>query len=206
MTDISREKMRERLGNVDQIRDLLFGQILREYQERFENGEQRLNRVELELAQFQTEIRDRLTHLQSDLATEIHSAVDSLEKKLRYFSLTTQEETSNLKQEMKAVDQRNSGNIDSLYDNVEAKTNAFQDELARTRQTLQEDVQALRKQVFKELEQGLGSLKDGKISRTELAEFLFELCFKVKGAETVPEFKEAEASLAKAELLLPEQK
>lgn len=205
MTDIGRENMRERLGNIDRIRDLLFGNDMKEYQERFENCEQRLERMESKFTQFQTEINARLNHLQSDLSTEIHSAVDSLEKKLRYLSLTTHEETSQLKQELKSLTERNSGNIDSLAQDVEAKTNSVRGELTQTRQVLQAEVRELRERVFSELEQSFDNLKDAKISRTELAEFLFELCFKVKGAEMVPKLKEAEESSAEAELLLPEQ-
>ncbi|WP_036477383.1 hypothetical protein [Myxosarcina sp. GI1] len=204
MNDLSRETMRERLGNIDRIRDLLFGYEIQEYQKRFENCERRLEKIESEFTQFQTEMNARLEHLQSDLSTEIHSAVDSLEKKLRYLTLTTQNETSNFKQELKSLTDRNSGSIDSLYKDVEAKTNSVRDELTRTKQTLQEDVRLLRERIFTELEQKFDNLKDAKISRAELAEFLFELCFKVKGAETFPELKEAEETLAKAELLLPE--
>lgn len=204
MSDINREKMRERLGNIDQIRDLLFGHEIKEYRERFANCERRLDRVESEFTQFQTEIDDRLKQLQSNLSTEIHSAVDSLEKKLRYLSITTQGEADKLKQEFKTQIERNSDSIDSLYKQVESKTSSVRDELTETKQTLQEDVGLLRDRVFAELEQRFANLKDAKISRVELAEFLFELCFKVKGAEMVPELKEAEESLAKAELLLPE--
>ena len=35
MTQMSREDVRERLGNIDQIRDIIFGTQLREYENQF---------------------------------------------------------------------------------------------------------------------------------------------------------------------------
>lgn len=204
MTDISREKIRERLGNVDRIRDLLFGDELKEYQERFDNCERQLGRLESQFTQFQREISDRLDRLQSDMSTEIRSSVDSLEKKLKYISSNNQEEIDKLDRELKSKIEYNASSINSLDRDFETKTGFLENELTKTRQTLEEDVGELRERVFAELEQRFADLKEAKISRTELAEFLFELCFKVKGAEKVPELQEAENSLAKAELLLPE--
>jgi hypothetical protein len=36
MAEITKEEMRERLGNIDQIRDIIFGAQLREYDNRFD--------------------------------------------------------------------------------------------------------------------------------------------------------------------------
>ena len=35
MTQMLREEVRERLGNIDQIRDIIFGAQIREYETRF---------------------------------------------------------------------------------------------------------------------------------------------------------------------------
>lgn len=38
MSEISREEMREKLGNIDQIRDIIFGSKQREYDSRIEQS------------------------------------------------------------------------------------------------------------------------------------------------------------------------
>jgi Na+/phosphate symporter len=81
MTDITKEQMRDRLGNIDQIRNLLFGEQLGEYSQRFQSYEDRFENIESELLSFQEETRNRLNQLQNSLTTEIRSAVDSIEKK-----------------------------------------------------------------------------------------------------------------------------
>lgn len=82
MAEITREEMRDRLGNIDQIRNLLFGNELEDSKQRFAASEQRLQSLESELSEFKAEIRDRLTQLENSLSTEIRTVADSLEKSL----------------------------------------------------------------------------------------------------------------------------
>jgi uncharacterized phage infection (PIP) family protein YhgE len=205
MADIIREEMRERLGNIDQIRDLLFGHKVREYEQRFEGCEERLQKLESEVSNFQSEMRDRVTQVQENLSAEIRSAVDSLEKKLKYLSLTTHEETSKLQQEIILVEQKNSQQINSLQKTITEKTSSLKEELSQTRDQLEDEVQTLKNQVFAELNKELSNLKEGKVSRVDLAEILFEICLKIKGTEFVPDPKEAAENTMKTEFLLPEQ-
>ena len=203
MTYNSKEKIREKLGNVDLIKDLLFGNELEDYQERFARCEGRLECLESEFTQFQKETSDRLDRFQSDMSTEIRSAIDSLEKKLKYAGFTNREKIEKLDRKLKSQIERNASTIDSLDRDFETKISFFEEKLTKTRQTCQKDVEVLREGVFAELEQKFTDLEEAKISRTELAEFLFELCFKVKGSETF-KLQESENGSVKAELLLPE--
>lgn len=205
MTEITREEMRERLGNIDQIRNLLFGSILDEYEQRFASSLQQMKKLELELINFQSEVRDRFTQLQESLRSEIHSHSDSLEKKLKYLGLTTHEETSRLRQDLKLVDQKQTAGIESLQKTVFDKTNALNNELFKTKQELEEDVQTLKNQVFEDIEQRFSDLETAKVSRSDLAEVLFELCLKIKGSDFVPDLKEAADNQTQTDFLLPEQ-
>ena len=205
MSEITREDMRERLGNIDQIRNLLFGSKLDEYEQRFDSYLQQMKKIELEFVNFQSEVRDRLTQLQSSLRSEIDSTSDSLEKKLKYLGLTTHEETSRLGQDIKLVDQKHTSGIDSLQKTVNDKANALNNELFKTRQELEEDVQTLKNQVFEDIEQRFSDLETAKVSRSDLAEVLFELCLKIKGSDFVPDLKEAADNQTQTDFLLPEQ-
>ena len=206
MVDISKEQMRERLGNIEQIRELLFGNKIKEYEQYFENYEHRLDKIQSELSEFQTEISDRFTKIQDSISKDIRAAVDSLEKKLKYLSLTTHEETSKLQQEIKLAGQKTSHDIDSLSKTVTTKNNLLKDELSQTRDSLEKDIQNLKSQFFEELEKGLANFKEAKVSRNDLAEVLFELCLKVKGTDFVPDLQEAAENQLQTDFLLPEQK
>ena len=100
MTDVTKDEMRERLGNLDQIRELLFGQKIRDYDLFTEQCNHRLNRLESDFSAFQSEIRNQLVEVQDALTEEIHAAIDSLEKKLQYLNLTSQENLGTLQTQL----------------------------------------------------------------------------------------------------------
>ncbi|MBF2019416.1 MAG: hypothetical protein IGR93_04690 [Hydrococcus sp. C42_A2020_068] len=205
MSDIAKEQMRDRLGNIDQIRNLLFGKQIEEYEQRFKSCDSRLDKLESDLAGFQLEIRDRLTQLQESLSSEIRSGLDSLEKKLKYLSLTTHEETSKLQQAVNLTDQKISQGVESLDRKFNHQANFLKNEIAQTREKLEGEFQFLKTQIFAELEKGMLELKDSKVSRVDLAEVLFELCLKIKGNEFITNLKEVADNHVQADFLLPEQ-
>lgn len=205
MTENVKEVMRERLGNIDQIRNLLFGDKILEDNQKFGEIQERLGNLESGLSNFKGETGERLTKLENALTSQINSAVDSLEKKLKYLSLTTHEETSKLRQDLQVIAQKNADKIHSLKETITDKTTNLEEELGQTKSTLENEIKSLNDKVFEELEQGLSSLKEGKISRVDLAEILFELCLKVKGTGFVPDLQENAENSLKTEFLLPEQ-
>ena len=197
--------MRKRLGNVSQLRDLLLGDKIEEYEGSFAQNCQRLDTLESSLTKFQSEVNARLNQMQDSLSKEINAAVDSLEKKIKYLSLTTHEENNKLKQEIEAKYRTASQSIDTLQNSLRAETSYIKDELFQTRNTLGEDLQNLKQQLLEKLETNLSELTENKVSRTDLAEVLFDLCLKVKGSDFVPSLKNATDSSVKAELILPEE-
>jgi hypothetical protein len=205
MADVSAEEMRERLGNIDQIRDLLFGHKSREYDQRFDKYEQRLSSLESTFANFQSEIRDRLTQLQDSLSTEIRSALDSLEKKQKYLTITTQESAAKLQHELSLVDQKTAHGVVALHQNLTSQGNALQAEMTEIRHEFDTEIQNLRNQIFDEFTKEISGLKDTRVSRAALAEVLFELCLKIKQNDFVSELSDSMNNSVKTELLLPEQ-
>ena len=53
MAEITKEEMRERLGNIDQIRDIIFGAQLREYDNRFD-------KIDSDLSMMQRDMQARI--------------------------------------------------------------------------------------------------------------------------------------------------
>lgn len=184
MAEITKEEMRERLGNIDQIRDIIFGPQLREYDTRFD-------KIESDLSLLQQEMRDRVDQVKTVLSTEIRSSVDSLEKKIKALNLTTQEEISDLRQQLDRVNKKFSNTIEALDQTLDNQTNSIREELSQARGKFQEDVRVLRSQVFEELERRFSIVREDKLSKDDMAEFLFELGMRIKGNEFIPKLKEA---------------
>ena len=199
MSDISQDEMRDRLGNVDQIRDLLFGKQQRDY-------ETRLNKLESSLSALQQEMRDRLNQLNDTLSTELRSTMYSLEKKIQYISITTNEELTDMRQDLEGKEKNVSESIDSLNKLIGSQINSVKGEVNQAQEKLEKDIQSLRNEIVDKLEKRLSSLTESKVGRDDLAEILFELCMRVKKNEFLPELEGSGDYNVKADLLLPEQK
>ncbi len=206
MADITREEMRDRLGNIEQIRDLLFGNTIREYEKRFQQCEQNIDKLTRDFSLFETETRDHLDQLQDSLTTEIRSMVSSLDKKLKYSSMTTQEQINQLEKELDSTAKNNSRSIESFNQNITGQTDLLRNDLAQSKDKLEKAMESLREELFEMIQNELVNLKDNKVSRTDLSDILFELCVKIKGDEFVTDFPENTEQNNHTELFLPEQK
>ena len=184
MGEITRDEIRERLGNIDQIRDIIFGAHLREFTSR-------LDKSEADVAAIQQEVSDRLSELKSVLALELRAAVESIDKRLKTISASTQEEAADLRQQFDRINRKFTNSIEALDETVEAQRVALRDELAQTRDSLQSDTRELRSLVLEELDRHFSILREDKISKDDMAELLFELGMRLKGSEFVPELREA---------------
>ncbi|HEY9850862.1 MAG TPA: hypothetical protein V6D28_15450 [Leptolyngbyaceae cyanobacterium] len=184
MAEITKEEMRERLGNIDQIRDIIFGPQLREYDNRFD-------KIESDISLLQQEMRDRIDQVKTVLSTEIRSAADSVEKKVKSLNVTTQEEIADLRQQLDRITKKFSNTIESLDEAIDNQTNSIRDELNQARTKLQDEVRVLRGQVFEELERRFSMMREDKLSKDDMAEFFFEIGMRMKGNEFIPQLKEA---------------
>ncbi|OYQ62749.1 hypothetical protein B9G53_20565 [Pseudanabaena sp. SR411] len=184
MGEITRDEIRERLGNIDQIRDIIFGAHLREYTSR-------LDKAESDISAIQQDVRDRLNDLKSVLASELRAAVESIDKRLKTISTSTQEEAADLRQQFDRINRKFTSNIETLDESVEAQRVALREEIAQTRDNLQNDTRELRSLVLEELDRHFSILREDKLSKDDMAELLFELGMRLKGSEFVPELREA---------------
>ena len=199
VTEITKDEMREKLGNIGQIRDLLFGTQMREYEQQFQRLEGEISR----LFSFKEAISERVDQLHQSLSQEISAVSDSLEKRLKYLSLTTHEEINKLSQEQISFDRKTSDHLEQLNLNFDNNVKSLKTEIATNREQLDNQIDSIKKILAEDLDKKFGKLQEIKVSRDDLAEVLFELCIKVKGTEFVPDLKDAADS--KADFLLPDQ-
>ena len=183
MNDITKEEVRERLGNIDQIRDIIFGSQLRDY-------DNRLDRLEADTDLFQQEMRDRLDQIKAILSSELRTATDALEKKLKTLSTKSQEDSVDLQQQIDRIQRKLSSSVESLDTAIDKQEQELRSDLLLTRTNLQNDVLALRDMVFEELDRRFSLVREGKVSKDDMAEALFELAMRVKGTEFVPKLRE----------------
>jgi DNA anti-recombination protein RmuC len=205
MFNLPQEQKSTRLGNIDRIRDLLFGQQIEEYTQHFENYERRLKQIESDLDNFQRQMREQLNKMQNSLSEEINSAVDNLEKKLHYLSLNSQEKINQLNKDTKIVEQKNSQDLDKLKQNLSEKSLIIDDRSKKNFERIEEDIQGLRYQIFEEIEKNFANLKENKLTRTELSELFFSICLNIKANNLTGKLSEINSEKSiQPEILPPE--
>lgn len=206
MNQITKAEMRKKLSNITQLQELLFGEQIDEYNHKLEQHNQRLNQLEANSQKFQFVIEERIERLESNLLHKLNSIANSLERKIKYLSLTTKEEQSEIRQELNSLSQHSYDSIDFLQNSLNSYTNSLKTEITESKAASDRDLQLLKQQISEKLESNLSDLSSNKVSRTDLAEVLFELCLKLKGAEADVESPNAEneAENQTVDLMLPE--
>ncbi|MGB3761509.1 MAG: hypothetical protein WBA07_34875 [Rivularia sp. (in: cyanobacteria)] len=184
MTQMLREEVRERLGNIDQIRDIIFGAQIREYETRF-------GKLESDISLLQQEMRSHVEQLKVSFAAELKAGFDSLEKKLKLFNLNHEEETADLRLSVDRLNRKFSNSIQSLDEELDSQTKSIREDVSQTKVQLEEEVLALRDLVLEEIEQRFSNLRQSKISKDDMAETLFALGMRLKEKEFIPMLRQA---------------
>ncbi|MEM9926032.1 MAG: hypothetical protein AAF915_20155 [Cyanobacteria bacterium P01_D01_bin.50] len=184
MTQMLREEVRERLGNIDQIRDIIFGAQLREYETRF-------GKLESDISLLQQEMRFNVEQLKVSFAAELKAGFENLEKKLKLFNLNHEEEGADLRQQVDRLNRKFSSCVQSLDEELETQTKSIREDVTKTKVQLEEDVLALRDVVLEEIERRFSNLRQSKVSKDDMAETLFALGMRLKEKEFIPMLREA---------------
>ena len=197
MRDISQEEMRERIGNIDLIRDIIFGPKLQEY-------DSRLDKLESHLSLLEKEMHDRIEHVKTDCLTELRSSVDSLEQRIKSLNLTFQKDNADIRQLIDRSYQNFSGSLESIDKTLVSQTTSIRKELLETREKLQDDTRNLKSLILDELEKRFSLLTNAKVSRNDMADILFELGLRLKGTDLAKELKEVSNNNESNDVLLIE--
>ena len=212
MTEIANDEMRRKLGNLTQIRELLFGEQIEDYNKKFEQYQQQLEGLnsnlqvlESNLEQFKLEQKQRLTQLQNDLSHDISTAINALEKKLNYLGLNTSSEVTKLNKNIETKTQRNSQIIDAVSKRFDTQNQQLREEITQTKISLEKDIVSLKQELLELLEQDLSDFSKNNLSRHELADLLFEICLKIKRTDVKAELVDSEGDnkQMQAKLILP---
>jgi phosphoglycerate-specific signal transduction histidine kinase len=184
MSQMSRDDIRERLGNIDQIRDIIFGAQQREYDHRF-------TKLETDMARIQQEIRAHVEQIKASFSTELKSTIEAVDKKLKLITINTQEEAADLSQQIDRLNRKFSTAVQSLDEELDKQTSSIRNEFSVSKNQSQEDISALRDLILEELDRRFSDLTQTKVSKDDIAETLFALGMRLKGTEFIPQLREA---------------
>ena len=124
------------------------------------------------------------------MSTDLKQSIEGLEKRLRSASSAAQADNDELKQQIERLTRRVASSTKDLDDAIDQQNQALRGEITETRDQLHGDLSSLRDRVLAELDRRFSALGETKVSKDDLAETLFELGMRLKGAEVIPKLRE----------------
>lgn len=166
-------------GNVDKIREILFGGQMRDYDKRFTRLEERLLK---ESAELREESRRRVEALETFVNKEFAALVNRLQAEQQSREASVQTMSRELNEAIKSLDAR----LTQFYNqNTEAQHDLRQQLLEQSK-NLNEEIRRKHDDVSATLERELAELNHEKTDRTSLSALFTEVALRLNNDFKIP--------------------
>jgi hypothetical protein len=174
-----RDGVTDESGNVDRIRDILFGNQMRDYDTRF----QRLNeRVSLETGEIRADVHRQLQAFETFLKSELESMMN----RLRGEHAERAQAMEQLAQQMAETARGLELKIGNLDNQTAQDVRDLRERLLYQSKALSDEFKEKHDQLKSRLEEESGQIRDAMTGRESLAEMLSELALRLKREFRVP--------------------
>lgn len=168
-------------GNVDQIRDILFGNQMRDYDQRFQRLEEGIRK---ELAELGSEVKSELVRIEEQSLGNHKELGDALGQETDERKKASKKANSDFK---KTTDDL-AAQIRKLEATLDQRVAELRDQLLAQATALSEDIQKRDDRLSKALATSTSELEEAKMDRRTLARFLMNM-----GKEILGETPDAES-------------
>lgn len=155
-------------GSVDKIRDILFGNQMRDFDRRFSQMEDRLVKATLDL---RDEIQKRIEALELFFKKEL----ESLKHRLKSESEERADGDSRLNDELKTTSSALKKAIAQAEEKLSESTTELRQQILEQSKTLTAEIQSKSEQASESLRSSTSALDEAKIDRSALAEYFIEI-------------------------------
>jgi hypothetical protein len=156
------------VGNVDQIRDILFGTQMRNYEKRFVRLEERLSK---ELTQLREDTRKQFSALETFFKNELEELIERLAGEQKERTLRDEQ----LGAELEALSKALEAKAAELDEKLTKTARDIRQQLLGQSKTLSDDIQAKYAELSASLEREAEDLRTAKLDRSKLSEMLTQL-------------------------------
>jgi len=160
-------------NNVDQIRDLIFGQQIKEFEEKFSRLERMLTEQESKAAQ-------ALERSVSSLETRLKRMIEALETKLDDLSEASLKERTKLRELIENSDELLQTSIGQFKNDMLSKLKHVENNAADMGQTFREEMEQLRQEIESSVARRVEALSENKLSRDTFAQVLVETAMRLQ--------------------------
>jgi len=166
-------------GNIDKVRDILFGGQMRDYERRFQRLEERLIR---DTAELRDEIRKRMAALEQFVKQEAASLADRIKTEHDERTDATKELARDARESAKAFEKK-TGQLDDHIGRVQRE---LRQQILELQQRLTDDVGKKIDEVVVRVSKETGELRTDKADRATLAELLTEMALRLTNELSIP--------------------
>jgi gas vesicle protein len=170
-------------GNIDKVRDILFGGQMRDYERRFARLDERLAQ---ETAAMKEEVRRRLTALEQFVKQETESLADRIKAEQEERSDATKELARETRDAAKALE-RKAGQLDDQIGKVQREA---RQQILELHQRVSDDIQGRIEEVTSRFTRESAELRNDKTDRATLAALLTEMAMRLNDELSIPGFAE----------------
>ncbi len=164
------------LGNVDQIREILFGSQSRELKERFEQ-------LDTSIKSMHDEMRKKIEQTQNDFNTRIDSELDALSRKMKNMLTQQQNEFADVRDSALKQEKRLQGSMDIMEEELNTKREQLHKQQIDGHAALRSDMDALKDEMIHTLNEKMAEMNGVKLSRDDAAEIFMEAAMTMKGTQ-----------------------
>jgi len=161
-------------NNVDQIRDLIFGNQIKDFEAQF-------NQLNDTLKVMEEKMRKAFNESHAKLQKETERSLEVLEKKIDNLSSSTQRERTKLKELIDNTDENLHEQLNNQKDEFTTKLKIMKENTADDNKKIAENMKTMQSEIQAMLEKGLSGLSDDKLSRDSMAQMLLDVAMKLQG-------------------------
>lgn len=159
-------------GNVDKIRDILFGNQMREYEKRFGRLEEKMVK---EVSNLKDELRKGFDSLESYVKKQLELLSDRQKMEQDDRSAAIREVSKDLKETATGIEKK----ISNLEDQLNKRARDLHDQILMQSKNLSEEVQKKHEAITSTLEREARELQNDKVDRSSLGELLMEMALRL---------------------------
>ena len=163
------------LGNVDQIREILFGSQSRELKEKFK-------KLETSIDAMQTEMRKKMEQIQSDFNTRMENELEGITRKMKNITNQQQSEFADVRDSAIKQEKRIQNSLEILEEDLTSKNEQLAKQQLENSNALRNELDALKDEITRALDERLAEMGEVKLSRDDAAEILMDAAMAMQGS------------------------
>lgn len=172
----SEENEISQLGNVDQIREILFGSQSRELKENYE-------KLEAAIRSMQDEMRKKIEQTQNDFNMRIESEIEAISRKMKNMLTQQQNEFSDVRDSALKQEKRLQNAMDIMEEELNTKREQLHKQQIENNTALRSEMDLLKDELLLTLNQKMSEMSYAKLSREDAGDILMEVAMAMKGKQ-----------------------